>query len=379
MKMPEMTTLVDEAKRAALEVLRHNMVGPYQGLPRTAAWGYPEPYTRDLLISSLGIFASGNPELLLSLRLVLETLARNQSPRGQIPSLVHDPGDRGASDTTPLFLLVLGMYRRFTMEWSFLDNAAAKALLWMDYQSVDERELVVQQPTTDWRDEQWVLGHGLYVNSLVHGYHKLWGLEERAEALRMAANREDGSGFATPGHPAYAIWFYKVLRDQRCDVLGNSLAILTGMADPARARGIVAWIESSCAVMRSTGELVLDLPPCLFPFIQPSDPDWHARYQTYNLPGHYHNGGVWPFVCGFYVAALVAAGQQPIAEEKLLALTEVVLRSRMVPPAPPRSHGFNEWVRAQDGTPTGQDWQTWSASMYLYAADCVELATARFF
>jgi hypothetical protein len=73
---------IQDAKDAAIDVLLHNACGPYDGLPRTAGWGYPEPYTRDLLISSLGIFASGNGELLRSLRHVLETLARNQSPRG---------------------------------------------------------------------------------------------------------------------------------------------------------------------------------------------------------------------------------------------------------------------------------------------------------
>jgi hypothetical protein len=41
--------------------------------------------------------------------------------------------------------------------------------------------------------------------------------------------------------------------------------------------------------------------------------------------------------------------------------------------------GFNEWHRAQDGTPQGQDWQTWSAAMYLYAAHCVETQSIPFF
>lgn len=41
--------------------------------------------------------------------------------------------------------------------------------------------------------------------------------------------------------------------------------------------------------------------------------------------------------------------------------------------------GFNEWVKAQDGNPKGQDWQTWSAAMYLYAAKCVELRQTSFF
>ena len=374
-----MNAEIAAAKSAALEVLLHNASGPYQGLPRTAGWGYPEPYTRDLLISALGIFASGNELLLRSLRRVLEVLARNQSPRGQIPSLVHDPEDRGASDTTPLFLMVLGMFRRFTGEAAFLLDAGARALQWMDYQSIEDRPLVGQQPTSDWRDEQWVLGQGLYVNALVHGYLKILGLDERAAAFRVEANREDGRGFVSAGQPTYALWFYKVLRDTRCDVLGNSLAILTGLADPARARDMVAWVEAHCAELRATGELVVDLPPCLFPCVLPTDPDWHPRYEMYNRPGHYHNGGVWPFVCGFYIAALVAAGHHHLAHDKLLALTALVQVVRPSPTTPAHAFGFNEWFNARDGRPAGEDWQTWSASMYLYAANCVETGTARWF
>jgi hypothetical protein len=51
--------------------------------------------------------------------------------------------------------------------------------------------------------------------------------------------------------------------------------------------------------MRDRGELAVDLPPCLFPYILRHDPDWRPRYEQYNRPGEYHNGGVWPFVCGF--------------------------------------------------------------------------------
>ena len=101
--------LIEQAKEAAIEVLLHNMHGPYRGLPRTAGWGYPEPYTRDLLISSLGFLISGDKKLILSLQRVLEVLAKNQSPLGHISSLVHDPEDRGASDTTPLFIMTTAL------------------------------------------------------------------------------------------------------------------------------------------------------------------------------------------------------------------------------------------------------------------------------
>ncbi len=367
---------INAAKAAALEVLLHNVHGPCKGLPRTAGWGYPEPYTRDLLISALGILVSGHPVLLDSLDRVMAQLAGHQSPLGSIPSLVHDPEDRGASDTTPLFLLVLAILRRVTGDPSYLDGSARKALRWMEYQTCDDRVMVAQQPTSDWRDEHWVLGHGLFVNTLVYGYLKLLGQDDRAALLQSALNGPDDQvdtthpveGLAIRGRPTYAMWSYKVLRDERCDLLGNSLAILTGLASRSRAAKMVAWIEAECEAMRHRHELAGSLPPCFFPFVLPTDPDWRPRYALFNLPGDYHNGGVWPFVCGFYIAALVAAGRRRLAGEKLLALAERLKMAREAKVA----FGFNEWYKAQTGAPSGQDWQTWSASMFLYAAACVE-------
>lgn len=370
---------IDETKRAALEVLRANAAGPFGGLPRTAGWGYPEPYTRDLLLCAPGVFVSGDRALLASLRRVLATLAENQSRRGQITSLVHDRDDRGASDTTPLFLWALGAFRRVAGEPAFLTKPAWRALRWMSYQSIEDRSLVGQQPTSDWRDEQWVLGNGLYVNTLVLAYLNVLGMREQAAALRADANRADGRGFVTEGQPVYALWFYKVLRGTRCDLLGNSLAILTGMADRERAGAMVDWIEAACVELRGRGDLAVDLPPCLFPYIEATDWDWHPRYASYNPPGHYHNGGVWPFVCGLYVAALVAAGRRELAAAKLQALTGLVQQVNDNERGQPGGMGFNEWFRARDGRAAGQNWQSWSAAMYLYAAHCVESGRAGYF
>ena len=380
-----LSAAVQQAREAALEVLLHNARGPFRSLPRTAGWGYPEPYTRDLMISSLGILVSGDERLIRSLRRVLQALAKNQSQLGHITSLVHDPEDRGASDTTPLFLLGLGIFRRATGEADFLEDAARKSLTWMEYQSPGDRVMVAQQPTTDWRDEQWVLGHGLYVNTIVYSYLRLFGHDDRAQTLRKLMNRFDlpwhrkprpaHGGLAVLHRPYYALWTYKGYKSERFDLLGNSLAVLSGLSSPTRSGHLISWVETQCKSMRQKGELALPLPPCLFPFIQPEDPDWRPRYEEYGQPGRYHNGGVWPFICGFYVAALVATGHQRLAERKLLALAELVRPARVADVG----FGFNEWFCAQDGTPCGQDWQTWSAAMYLYAAVAVETGKTPFF
>ncbi len=376
---------IEDARKAALEVLHHNAHGPYHGLPRTAGWGYPEPYTRDLMLSLLGIAITKDPKLLSVYKKVLETLAINQTPHGHIPSLVHDPEDRGSSDSTPLFLVGIGIYRKVSGDSGFLSEAVNKSLIWMEYQSPSNRYLVAQLPTSDWRDEQWVLGYGLFVNTLVYSYLRLLGHHNRAEKVLHEMRRFTVTGGKMNHHvheglvvkhkPYYALWSYKIYNSEKFDLLGNSLAILSGIASPSRSDDIVSWIEEECKTMQKSGDLTAELPPNFFPFIKPGDADWCERYAQYNNPGDYHNGGIWPFICGFYVAALVAVKRYKLAEEKLLALARIMKLSN----SNTHDYGFNEWLRSQDGKPKGQDWQTWSAALYLYALKCVETETTPFF
>src|ERR1017187_10992629 len=95
--------------------------------------------------------------------------------------------------------------------------------------------------------------------------------------------------------------------------------------------------------------LMIRRPPrsTLFPYTTL----FRSRYERYNRPGDYHNGGVWPFISGFYIAACVAAGRMDLAERKLLALTELVKPWH----ENEAEWGFNEWIHAQTGKPSGRD------------------------
>jgi hypothetical protein len=303
------------------------------------------------------------------------------------------------------------VYRQVNNEPDFLTEATEKALIWMEYQSPSDRYLVAQQPTSDWRDEQWVLGYGLFVNTLVYSYLRILHQDERAQKIRQEMVRftitsglihhHVHEGLVVKHKPYFAFWSYKIHSSERFDLLGNSLAILSGIASPTRADEMVSWIEAECEAMKSRGELALDLPPNFFPYTHPEDPDWHERYALFNNPGEYHNGGIWPFICGFYVAALVAAKRFSLAEEKLMALTDCIKKTNFdtahthsdikkieniaenldenASNAQKTQYGFNEWIKAQDGEPKGQNWQSWSAAMYLYACKCVEEKQTPFF
>jgi hypothetical protein len=144
------------------------------------------------------------------------------------------------------------------------------------------------------------------------------------------------------GFRAFGEWF---------DSFGNLLAILSGIADQRQTDTILDFIERHS----------LDTWPLqsLTPAVRPGDPDWRDYYGALNLPHHYHNGGVWPFIGGFYVAALVKAGRNSAAERVLQSLAELNERG-----------WFNEWHHGETGSPMGVNDQAWSAGMYVFAFEC---------
>lgn len=365
------SVIISEAKTAALEVLHNNFPAPGEGLPRTAAWGYPEPYTRDLMLSIPGIMATEDEELMRSIRLVLETLAEHQTSRGLIPGLVDAPEDLEASDTTPLFLLGLEIFRRFTGERDFLKKAGKKACTWLEYQSPLDDVIIGQLPTSDWRDEQWVFGYGLYVNSIAYLVLRLQRKKEKM--ARMKEQIKDR--LSIEGKPYFAIdAFKKVYKNERFDLLGNGLAIISGIFENKRSQQVVEWVENECDRLKRNDQLSIPLPPVLFPYIEPGEERWRTRYEEFNRPGDYHNGGIWPFTVGFYVVSLIKLGLRNKARQQLEELARLVKKSRK----PELEYGFNEWYKAQSGEPSGQDWQTWSAATFLYAAECMEKERALF-
>ena len=113
----------------------------------------------------------------------------------------------------------------------------------------------------------------------------------------------------------------------------------------------------------------------LYPAINPGERDWrdYYRVRNLNLPHHYHNGGAWPFIGGFYVAALVKAGHLDEAQQQLVRLAEMNYRGRT------REWGFNEWFHGLSGEPMGYDGQSWSAALYIFAHECVERGQVRIF
>lgn len=146
----------------------------------------------------------------------------------------------------------------------------------------------------------------------------------------------------------------------RCDTYGNILAFLMNLLDVERAR-------TAFRFMWGVGVNQPWPVANLYPVVQSGDPDWRAYYTVnlLNLPHHYHNGGVWPFIGGMWVRFIQRLGFHEVACRELVRLAELNRLGR------DHEWEFNEWVHGQTGRPMGKAFQAWSAASFLHA--CHEL------
>ncbi len=147
----------------------------------------------------------------------------------------------------------------------------------------------------------------------------------------------------------------------RCDVFGNILAFLMHVLDVDRAR--VAFRFMWGAGVNNPWPVAN-----LYPVVQAGDPDWRAYYTVnlLNLPHHYHNGGVWPFVGGMWVRFIHRLGFHEVAARELLKLAKLNQLGR------DQEWEFNEWAHGQTGRPMGKAFQAWSAATFLRACHEIE-------
>ncbi len=146
----------------------------------------------------------------------------------------------------------------------------------------------------------------------------------------------------------------------RCDPYGNILAFLMNVLDIDRAR-------TAFRFMWGVGVNQPWPVANLYPVVQAGDPDWRAYYTVnlLNLPHHYHNGGIWPFIGGLWVRFIHRLGFHEVACRELVRLAELNKLGR------DHEWEFNEWAHGQTGRPMGKAYQAWSAASFLRA--CHEL------
>ncbi len=383
------TKIIDQAYQKAIEVLRAcaKETGFFaSGLKG----GYEATWARDSMITSLGASLTGE-EFKNAIKNSLDLLSKNQSENGLIPNCVGSWNEDRKSEVTfnsidapQWYIIGHYVYASAYKDTSLIEKHKkniARALVWLRYQDPNEDKLIVQQPTMDWMDAfPHKYGRVMHTQALQYAVLNMVGSRKAAEYIKSIINGEtqkylslydDKRGYYLP-------WIWKnhdTEREQEewFDALANLLAIVTGLATPKITKKILAFIDKQS----------IDKPypvKAIWPPIKKGDKEWHSYFELCDArePYHYLNGGIWPFIGGFYVAALVKAGETKKAEKALDDLARANLQKLKIREFK-TGYEFNEWLHGREGDPRGEPYQAWSAGAYLYAYECVKRNKVLFF
>jgi glycogen debranching enzyme len=379
--------LLEACHRKSIELLRANSVrgGVLAAAPGSRAdkRGYTAIFGRDAAVCSIGMALSGNKSLQRTAPAGLHTLAQHQAANGQIPKFVDlqkseaDFWYLGCIDSTLWWIIALAVLDKLRCPGGLRHRYAAKiklAIQWLRAQEHQRFFLLQQNEASDWADIMPRSGFVLYTNALWYFAKRLYGIDAATQT------RENFNGLFHP--------FSAVLPDYRRarllngyalrggrnrdlflsfvnfaffgdegDVFGNVLAVLLGLCDTEAAT------RTLDALTRSHNSAPYPIRAVTDP-IKQSSPLWRpymARHRQ-NFVWQYHNGGIWPMVGGFWVAALASAGRTEQARQELIKLARVCAL---------RHWRFTEWLHGKTLAPRGVPGQSWNAAAFLMAEHAV--------
>lgn len=375
--------LLAECHARSIDLLKRNLTpaGILAATPsvRSNKRGYSAIFGRDAAVCALGMAVSGDGTLERAAAAGLRTLAEHQAPNGQIPKFVDATNQEadfwylGCIDSTLWWLIALhaldarglprGLKRRYAKQIRL-------AIQWLQAQEHQRFFLLQQNEASDWADIMPRSGFVLYTNALWYEVKRLYQLPNAAQT------RASFNGLFHPFSAGIAEYRRArllneyVLRTSRNgdlylsfvnfsfygdegDAFGNVLAVLYGLADEAFAQRILRALRKHKVhepyPLQSVVRPIRRQSALWRPFM--------ARHRQ-NSPWQYHNGGIWPMIGGFWVAALAAHGREREARSSLLQLARACALNRW---------GFNEWLHGKRFTPRGMRGQSWNAAAFLFA------------
>lgn len=341
--------------------------------------GYDMVFGRDSMIMSLGASLVEDKSLKETIKKSMVTLASHQSGKGQIPNAVDKyvssrkhHVDFMSIDSSLWFILGHYNYREKYRDGSVFRKQRKniqKAFQWLDFQDAGEDGMPEQQPTTDWQDAfPHRYGHTINTQALYYRALKLAGKNKMAQRVKHMVNENEDYKLWDENLGYYIPWRWKnhnkyKEKGEWFDSLGNFLAILFGLADERQSNKILSYIKKH--------KINEPYPiKVTYPAIDPGSKDWHDYFLDCEAghPWHYSNAGIWTFVGGFYVLALIKMKKFREAEKELRKLAEANMLN---------DGNFAEWLNGLTGevgrSEAGvESFQGWNAGMYIVAYESLK-------
>jgi sucrose-6F-phosphate phosphohydrolase len=352
-------------------------------------------WSRDGIKTGLWSLCLNDAEITECFRRTLELMAAHQTPSGQIPSNVqistNEPdyggiGEIASIDSVIWFVIGGCRYAAQQGDRAFLEAIYPNldlAMSWLRAHDSNNNGLIELPESSDWMDLFPRSYNVLYDEVLWYLACRDFSLvtrvlgqdpqpyEELTERIRKKILRqfwptakklsETKESFSekqfTLGDAQYLLAQISPFDfSWRCDVYANLLAALVGLLDEKQLDQLFRFLW---------GVGVNEPYPvkCIYPAVQSGANDWKDYFITnfLNLPDHYHNGGIWPFIGSLWVRFLAKCGRPELAHQELDSLADACRLGIY------GEWEFNEWLHGQTGRPMGKAHQAWSAASYIAA------------
>jgi glycogen debranching enzyme len=381
-------SLLDACHQRSVALLQRNLApeGILAASPgaRARARGYTAIFGRDAAVCAIGMAVSGDQLLEGAAAAGLHTLAQHQAPNGQIAKFVDlqkqeaDFWYLGCIDSTLWWLIALAILDRRRRAQGLRRRYAKHiklAIQWLLAQEHQRFYLLQQNEASDWADIMPRSGFVLYTNALWYYVKRLFRVAHAEETranfnglfhpfsaglaqYRRARLLNDYALRGGRDRDLYLSFVNFSFFGEEGDVFGNVLAILLGLAD-ARARKRTLDALTLAQVNQPYPVRAVTRP------IKRESSLWRAYMGRHrqNLVWQYHNGGIWPMVGGFWIAALVSAGRVEQAKTDLVGLARACAL---------RDWSFTEWLHGRTLAPRGMPGQSWNAAAFLLAEHALD-------
>lgn len=375
--------LIEACTRASVNLLKDNLTpSGILAASRTKAAesrSYTRVFGRDAAICVLAMAGSGVPALEQGAVDSLDSLARAQAPNGQIPKYVDPLGHDadfwylGCVDATLWWLIAVAHVQRHSNMPGVFGRWRGhidRAINWLQAQEHQRFFLLQQNEASDWADIMPRSGFVLYTNALWHRVKDLFDLPKLDETHYHFNHLFHPYQSDLPEYRRGRLLQHYARRGQRNkglylsfvnlsfvgdegDVFGNVLAVLYALREDAAGRDVMKTLISAGVHEPYLARSVTT------PITRDHDlwRAYMARHQQ-NHPDQYHNGGIWPFIGGFFLLALIGQGQTDLARTELVKLAHVLSLDNW---------RFTEWFHGRTLVPCGMPGQSWNAAAFLMA------------
>ena len=352
---------LEKTYEKAMQVLRENSKPKGFVATNTKKDNYQRVWSRDGIIQGLAAIMSGDNKLIETLKENLFTLKKYQDKTGRIASNIDTKKKKvsygtlvGKVDATLWYIIGAGQYYKKAGNKQFLkkfESSLDKAVFYLESVELNGKGLLYIPTGGDWADEYITHGYVLfdqllYLQALKEYNHikkklkknpkeiepKIKKLQKQIETnffpskekinKKEVYNKGLYEKIFKKYNKKYPLMYFS--SDGFADYLdgfANSLVLILNLNGEEYRENIINLLNKQKKKQK------IKILPAFWPPIKRMHYHWkvlkmNSLFGFRNKPHHYHNGGLWPLVTGFYIAGLMEQGKKQEARKMLIGFAK---------------------------------------------------------